>query len=75
MGSAVEANYCFGADAAEAADDAASAAALAAAPWRDLAGGAFTLSGDDRALQYRLALLSANGDAYPVVRQVGLQLQ
>jgi F420-0:gamma-glutamyl ligase len=31
MGSAVEANYCFGADAAEAADDAASAAALAAA--------------------------------------------
>jgi ribosomal protein S5 len=31
MGSAIEAAYCFGADAADAADEAASAAALAAA--------------------------------------------
>ena len=71
----VDARQAFGSRVHGQVRSAPSAAALAAAPWRDLAGGAFTLSGDDRALQYRLALLSANGDAYPVVRQVGLQLQ
>ncbi|MBL9213892.1 MAG: VCBS repeat-containing protein [Opitutaceae bacterium] len=54
---------------------AADAAGLEAAPWRPVAGDAFDLAAGDRALQYRLDLLSANGDAYPVVRKVSVQLK
>jgi hypothetical protein len=54
---------------------AASAAALEAAPWRETEQGAFQLAASDRALQYRLTLHSANGDAYPVVQQVTVSLK
>jgi hypothetical protein len=45
---------------------------LAAASWREIAGETFDLPADHRALQYRLDLRSANGDAYPKVRNVDL---
>lgn len=51
---------------------AADEAALSAAPWRKVSGNTFELSARDHALQYRLDLLSANGDAYPLVRKVDL---
>ena len=50
-------------------------AGLASAPWRKVAGDSLEVSADDRALQYRLDLFSANGDAYPVVRKVDLSLK
>ena len=49
--------------------------ALASAPWRAIPAESFTLSAADRALQYRLDLVSANGDAYPIVRKVDIQLK
>ena len=54
---------------------AASESALASAPWHDVNNGAFKLPAADRALQYRLALHSANGDAYPIIRKVHVSLQ
>ena len=48
--------------------------ALTKAPWRKVSGDSFELNVGDRALQYRLDLLSANGDAYPVVRRVEVSL-
>ncbi len=36
--------------------------------------GAFTLSGKDRAMQYRLTLVSENGDRYPIVDRVDVSL-
>jgi len=50
-------------------------AALASAPWRQVSDGSFELAAGDRALQYRLDLLSANGDAYPIVRKVTVKLK
>lgn len=49
--------------------------AIASASWRKVPGESFEVSGDDRVIQYRLDLLSANGDAYPVVRKVDLSLR
>lgn len=54
---------------------AASAEALESAPWRDVAGDGFSLAKGDRILQYHLDLVSANGDSYPTVRKVGVQLK
>ncbi|MBL9215318.1 MAG: VCBS repeat-containing protein [Opitutaceae bacterium] len=54
---------------------AATAAELAAAAWTEAAGGRFALAPGHRALQYRLDLLSANGDAYPLVRRVEVRVE
>ena len=50
-------------------------AALASAPWRKVSGDSFDLAAGDHAFQYRLDLISANGDAYPVVRKIDVQLK
>ena len=55
--------------------NAAHAASVARAAWRVVAAGSFLLTPTDRALQYRLDLLSANGDAYPIVRSVDVRLK
>ena len=49
--------------------------ALASEPWRVVPGESFKTSPSDRAFQYRLDLLSANGDAYPLVRKVDVSLR
>ena len=54
---------------------AADATALTSAPWREAKRGAFTLPAGDRALQSRLTLHSANGDAYPIVHHVNVSLK
>ena len=46
-------------------------AALETSSWRST----FDLSPRDRVMQYRLVLQSANGDAYPIVRRIGIALQ
>ncbi|MDB6094991.1 MAG: hypothetical protein JWM32_2553 [Verrucomicrobia bacterium] len=51
------------------------ASSLEAAPWRKLTADSFDLAPADRRLQYRLELVSANGDAYPIVRQVDVQIK
>jgi len=67
----VDALTPFGAEVKVEVRSAANQAQLEESAWRatqDLAPG-------DRALQYRLVLHSANGDAYPLVRRVGISLQ
>lgn len=49
-------------------------AELESAPWREIADGQLPLNAGDRALQYRLVLRSANGDAYPRIRRVNTNL-
>lgn len=49
--------------------------AMASARWREVSGESFEVSGGDRILQYRLDLISANGDAYPLIRKVDLSLR
>lgn len=49
--------------------------ALATAPWRAVRSDRFPTRSVDRVMQYRLVLLSANGDAYPVVDKVSLTLR
>ena len=49
--------------------------AIVSEPWRMVSGDSFKISAGDRALQYRLDLLSANGDAYPLVRKVDVSLR
>lgn len=65
----------FGARVRASVRSAANEASLAGTPWRDLGDGRAPLAPGDRVLQYRLDLLSANGDAYPVVRQVAVQVK
>ena len=48
---------------------------LAKQAWRPLQEGAFDLSPGDRRLQYRAVLESGNGDLYPVVDRVEVQLK
>lgn len=48
--------------------------ALAAATWHETSDGNFMVGESDRALQYRLTLHSANGDAHPLVRKVRVKL-
>ncbi|HRE80701.1 MAG TPA: VCBS repeat-containing protein, partial [Opitutaceae bacterium] len=48
---------------------------LTQAPWRDVARNTFNLQAEDRFLQYRLLLQSANGDAYPIVRKVEVSIK
>jgi hypothetical protein len=71
----IDARASFGARVRRHVRTAASESALASAPWREVPAESFTLSPIDRALQYRLDLISANGDAYPIVRKVDLQLK
>ena len=54
---------------------AADQAALASAPWRSVSGDSFAVAAGDRAFQYQLDLISANGDAYPLVRKIDIQLK
>ncbi|OGD21674.1 MAG: hypothetical protein A2W03_17210 [Candidatus Aminicenantes bacterium RBG_16_63_16] len=51
------------------------ASGLATSAWRAVEGGRFRLDRGDRFLQYRLTLTSGNGDAYPVVDRVTVQLR
>jgi len=71
----VEAAKRFGSTVDVAVRSAADAANLPRAPWRPVAAGEFPLPAADRALQYRLTLRSANGDAYPVIRQVSVEVK
>ena len=48
---------------------------LADRAWRPLSEGAFDLSPGDRRLQYRAVLESGNGDLYPVLDRVEIQLK
>ncbi|MBL9214391.1 MAG: VCBS repeat-containing protein, partial [Opitutaceae bacterium] len=71
----VDAATPFGSQAEVQVRSAPDAAALEKAAWRAVDAGRFTLGAADRALQYRLLLKSANGDAYPVVRQVDVGVE
>ena len=72
---AVDAATPFGSKVTVRVRSAGTAAALAAAPWREGEHGHFSLSAQDRFLEYHLTLHSANGDAYPLVRKVDVTLQ
>ena len=52
-----------------------SSTGLADRAWRPLSEGAFDLSPGDRRLQYRAVLESGNGDLYPVLDRVEVQLK
>ena len=43
--------------------------------WKPIKNGVFKLKSDDRQLQYRAKLISKNGDLYPVLDQVTIQLK
>jgi hypothetical protein len=51
-----------------------SADALEEASWRPLDNGRFTLQSTDRVLQYRAVFRSDNGDRYPVLNRVRIEL-
>jgi hypothetical protein len=74
-GVTINATAPFGAHTEIEVRSAATEAALTSATWRPVSGGAFAVADGDRALQYHLRLVSANGDAYPVVRQVEIRLK
>jgi hypothetical protein len=71
---AVDAATPFGAQVRLQVRSAANETALASAAWRDVPSGAFEVSTSDRALQCRLYLISANGDAYPLVRKIVVRM-
>jgi hypothetical protein len=71
----VEAALAFQSRVRSSVRSAADSAALAHAAWREVAADGFALPPTDRFLQYRLELISANGDAYPVVRRVEISLR
>ena len=48
---------------------------LASQPWRPLKSDAFRLDGSDRFLQYQALFVSDNGDRYPVLDRVEVQLE
>ncbi|MFN0197363.1 MAG: FG-GAP repeat domain-containing protein, partial [Planctomycetaceae bacterium] len=52
-----------------------SAKMLAESQWKEIEKGSFNLGKTDRALQYRVKLLSDNGDRYPVVNKVEIMLK
>ena len=51
-----------------------SQAGLQKASWRAVKAGLFTLSSGDRFLQYRTTFVSGNGDLYPVLDRVTIDL-
>jgi hypothetical protein len=51
-----------------------SEAELSQQPWREITDGAFSLANGDRHLQYRAVFHSDNGDRYPVLDRVTIQL-
>lgn len=55
--------------------DASDPDSLAGQPWQPVSNGSFPVDSDARALQYRLTLHSANGDAYPIIRKAELNLE
>jgi hypothetical protein len=72
---AIDAKRPFGARLRCLVRSAANPASLPGSAWREVNGGSFPLGPGDRALQYRLDLLSANGDAYPMIRRVDVRLK
>ena len=52
----------------------ASQAGLQKASWRAVKAGLFTLNSEDRFLQYRTTFVSGNGDLYPVLDRVTIEL-
>ncbi len=48
--------------------------ALRGEPWRNLTEGSFAIEGDDHALQYRAVFRSPNGDRFPTLNRVEIEL-
>ena len=49
-------------------------AALAESPWQPLAGEKFDVETDAHCLQYRATFVSRNGDAFPVLHRVDIEV-